>query len=409
MGEWRSQGPVWQQEVDALMDHRRSHSGIEVRHARDCRSLRNGRCNCKPTYRANVWSNRDRKLIRKRFSSLAAAKAWRADAHGAVRSGAMRPPSPRSVAQAAELWLAGARDGTIRNRSGDRYKPSVIRTYEIALRRRIVPALGPYKLSDVRRTDVQDLVDELLAEGTHASTIRNTLMPLRAIYRRHIARGDIAVNPTAQLELPAVRTKKERIASPEEAARLIEALPAGDRAVWAAAMYAGLRLGELMALRREDADLAAGVIRIERSWDAVEGLIGPKSSTSRRKVPIPAALRDHLVEHLMSVGRERGLIFGRSADRPFNPQMLRRRADRAWREAELDRITLHEGRHTFASLMIAAGVNAKAISTYMGHASIEVTFDKYGHLMPGNEDEAAELLDAYLERANTAARLAAVE
>ena len=65
-----------------------------------------------------------------------------------------------------------------------------------------------------------------------------------------------------------------------------------------------------------------------------------------------------------------------------------------------------ECRHTFASLMIAASVNAKALSTYMGHANIGITLDRYGHLMPGNEAEAAGLLDDYLARANTAARLA---
>src|SRR5512133_3606863 len=76
----------------------------------------------------------------------------------------------------------------------------------------------------------------------------------------------------------------------------------------------------------------------------------------------------------------------------------------------LDRITLHECRHTFASLMIAAGVNAKALSTFMGHAKIGITLDRYGHLMPGSEAEAAGLLDGYLEaereRAEEAARSA---
>ena len=78
-------------------------------------------------------------------------------------------------------------------------------------------------------------------------------------------------------------------------------------------------------------------------------------------------------------------------------------------EEELEAITLHEARHTFASLMIAAGVNARALCAYMGHASVTITYDRYGHLMPGNEDEAAELLDTYLERANTRARLASVD
>jgi integrase len=57
--------------------------------------------------------------------------------------------------------------------------------------------------------------------------------------------------------------------------------------------------------------------------------------------------------------------------------------------------------------MIAAGVNAKALSAYLGHASIAITFDRYGHLMPGNEEEAGLLLDAFLERAREEAARAA--
>ena len=77
-------------------------------------------------------------------------------------------------------------------------------------------------------------------------------------------------------------------------------------------------------------------------------------------------------------------------------------APKTWAKAGLQPITLHEGRHSYASLMIAAGVNAKALSTFMGHANIAITLDRYGHLMPGNEDEAAGMLDAYLERAEGA-------
>ena len=84
--------------------------------------------------------------------------------------------------------------------------------------------------------------------------------------------------------------------------------------------------------------------------------------------------------------------------RPFNGTPLFKRAERAWDAAGLERITLHECRHTFASLMIAAGVNAKALSSYMGHAGISITLDRYGHLMPGSETQAAWMLDDYLSR-----------
>ena len=133
------------------------------------------------------------------------------------------------------------------------------------------------------------------------------------------------------------------------------------------------------------------------SHEYVEGIIGLKSHAGRRKVPIAAVLRDYLDEHRLQCGGE-GRVFD------FNPGRLTQRADRARKEAKLDRITLHECRHTFASLMIAAGVNTKALSTYMGHANIGITLDPYGHLMPGNGEEAAELLDAYLAAWDARAR-----
>jgi integrase len=233
-------------------------------------------------------------------------------------------------------------------------------------------------------------------------------MPLRAIFRRALARGDVSVNPTRGLELPAVRGKRDRIVSSEEAEALLAALPEHDRALWATALYGGLRRGELQALRWDDVDLANGVIRIERGWDVQEGPIEPKSRAAWRKVPIAAALRDYLVEHKHGRPGALGHVFGRPDGKAFDGPTVDSRAKTAWRRAGLEPITLHEARHTFASLMIAAGVNAKALATYMGHASVTITLDRYGHLMPGNEDEAAALLDAYLARAAGRAPLARV-
>src|SRR5262249_9010796 len=146
----------------------------------------------------------------------------------------------------------------------------------------------------------------------------------------------------------------------------------------------------------------------------------PKSEAGTRTVPIAAVLRDHLIAPKLRCGWSDGLVFGRQADLPFDPGGLPERAATARARAAAERrgggprgeavgpLNLHECRHTFASLMIAAGVNAKALSTYMGHSSVTITYDRYGHLMPGAESEAGSLLDAYLERANTKARLAQI-
>jgi len=111
-----------------------------------------------------------------------------------------------------------------------------------------------------------------------------------------------------------------------------------------------------------------------------------------------------LKQYLVAIRRASGLVFG--GDAPFDYWRTVERVKRAWRGAGLEPVGLHEARHTYASLMIAAGVNAKALATFMGHASITVTLDRYGHLMPGSEDEAAGMLDRYLTGALTGAQLA---
>jgi integrase len=395
----------------------RQTTGIRQRHRNGCRRPASG-CTC--PWQAEVYSARDKKKIRKLFPTKAAAEGWRDDARMAVRKKIMRVPTPITLKEAADAWLRGARAGVIRTRSGELYKPGALRSYERTLRLRVLPTLGDRRVSDIAHTDLQDIVDELLAKGFSASTVAGAMLPMRAIYRRAISRGEVAINPTAGLQIPAARGARDRIASPEECKALLAALSQDERALWATAMFGGLRRGELMALRIEDIDLGSGVIHVRRGWDVVEGEIATKTGRDRR-VPIPAILRAYLAEHLLGLTWREGLVFGASTVSPFTITPTTRRAQKAWeRENErrvkgaddsgsvelLQPITLHECRHTFASLMIAAGVNAKALSTYMGHSTITTTLDRYGHLMPGNEAEAAGLLDTYLARADTAAIVA---
>jgi integrase len=383
--------------------------GIEVRHARSCASRDDKRCNCSPGYRVTAYDAISKRKVSNTFRTLAEARRWRASAHSQAAKGVRLAGTLQTLREAAEAFVDGMEAGAIRTRIGEPYKPSVVREYERSLRLHVLPTLGGARLSRIQRRDVQRLADELLSSGADPSTIRNALKPLQVIYRRAIEDGDLAVNPCERLRLPAARGRRERIAPPAEAAALIAALRPEDRALWGCAFYAGLRRGELRALLWDDVDLADGLIRVERSMDGYGAAGEPKSRASRRGVPIVAALRDLLVEHQLVTRRDLGLVFGASATHPFTPTAVRKRALTAWRRADLDPIGLHECRHTFASLLIAAGVNAKAITAYLGHASIQTTFDLYGHLMPGNEEEAIALVDAFLERANTLERLAQID
>ena len=385
-------------------------TGITKRHSRTCRSRQGGRCTCDPTFEAWVWSSKDAKKIAKRFPSYAAARSWRADAKRGVDQGALRAPTATTLREAAEAWLDGAESGAIRNRSGDPYKPATLRGYRQALHDRVLPVLGGERLSRITTSDRQVIVDRWQAERQPGSTIRNTIKPLQAIYRRAKSRGGLPINPTRDLELPASRPREATIVGPEEAAKLLAAAPTEDRPLWATALYAGLRYGELRALRWSAVDTASGVIEVRVSWDPKQGAIDPKTRTSRRTVPMPGVLRDLILDRRLARGSAGSdeLVFGIEGQ-PFHAASLYRRGDRAWQARGLSgRLRLHQARHTYASFMIAAGVNAKALASYMGHSSIKVTFDLYGHLMPGAEAEAASLLDAYLMRADTDARKAAL-
>jgi integrase len=342
--------------------------------------------------------------VRKTFSgdgAFEAAKAWRADAAVAARTGSLvrSRPDRRTLAEALNEWLDDLDADRVRPRGRPAYKPATKRGYrqhtELYLK---ASRLGSMRVVEIQRADVQALCDELLSAGLAPGTVANILCPLQAFYRRLEQRGAVTVNPATRLDLPAPgKRRPKRVASPQEAAKLIDALPVADRPLWATAFYAGLRRGELQALRWRDVDLGRGMIRVERSWDQYEGANATKSEASRRVVPLLAALRDHLDEHkLRSAAEADALVFGRSSTVAFAPISVDKRAKAAWRMADLASVTLHECRHTFASLLIDAGTNPKAIQTYMGHSKIQTTFDIYGHLMPGNIDDVRERMDAYL-------------
>lgn len=371
---------------------------VKKRHSRNCPAKRGRRCSCNGGYRAEVYSPRDEKKIRKTFTHRADAQSWAAEVKRGVDLGTLRAPTKRTLGEAAAAWLAGAEAGTIRSRSGNRYKPSTLRGYRQALEDHVLPALGGRRMNAITTSDLQALVDRWSAEDQSPSTIRNSIKPLQGLYRRARAREGLAVNPTRDLELPAPNPKDVEIVGPEIAAQLLDVLPVEDRALWATALYAGLRYGELRALRWSAVDLAGGSIRVTESWDPKEGAIAPKTKNSQRTTPLPGLLRDYLMEHRIAAGEPtaEALVFGDKIGKPFQAATIYRRADRAWDARALGRLRLHQARHTYASFMIAAGVNAKALSSFMGHSSIKVTFDLYGHLMPGTEAEAAALLDTYL-------------
>ena len=321
--------------------------------------------------------SRKRKLRGPWTDSLAEARTWRVDAMATIQAGETTTASTVTVREAATEWLRLAEGGHVRNRNGDPYKRAVLRTYRDSLNVHVFGPIGATALSEITQPMLVRLIERWQLEGLGASTIRNAITALRVVLRWATARGEIPANPVNGLRLPASRGRRDRVADPEEAERLLAALPPFERALYGTAMHAGLRRGELAALRWSDVDLAGRTLRVERSWDFTAGHAGPpKSAAGVRVVPITDRLRELLVEHGLET-RASGddLVFG-----GFSPRTVTVRADRAFEAAGERRITLHECRHTYASLSVAAGGEPKELQVAMGHASIGITMDRYAHL-----------------------------
>jgi integrase len=328
----------------------------------------------------------------------------------------LRAPVRITLAEAAYTWFEKALAGEILNRSGSRYKPSALRTLESDFRLRLIPEVGAHFMSDIERADLQALVTAWQAQYS-ASKVHACVNAARVLWRDlDLITGSnnaLLINPTKDLRLPAIPLIRDWIATADEAHRLITALEERDQALWATAMYAGLRLGELRALRVEKIEFALQRIKVHAGWDQYEGEIDTKTETGRRTTVVIELLETLLVRHLDLTGRSgQDLVFGKAADHPFCPSTIHKRARRMWKAArqredeegiipEGERIRpigLHDSRHTAVSHMLDAGITIDKVSKFMGHASITVTIDRYGHLLPGGEAEAAEILNEYHAR-----------
>jgi integrase len=351
-----------------------------------------------------VYSKRENKKIRRTFSgrgALAEAKGWRIDALKGVKDRKLRAPTARTLTEEVQDWLAGAGTGAILSKRSEPYKPAVIRNYELALRLRVLPALGDRRLSSLDFADLLELQERLQGAGCSASVIRNTFVPLQAILRRARRRGAIATNPAQDLELPTAGSR-ERASTPSQAAELLAWLGRPEAAVWATAFYAGLRRGELRALRVRDVDLVAATINVERGWDDKEGPIAPKSRAGRRTVFVVDAVRPYL-EPLVAGRDPDALVFGGGPGEPFDPRAVARRAARAWDAADaasvnaepVERFTLHEARHSFSTWMDHAGISPDRADRYMGHSSRSVS-GRYRHLLAQQRVEDRQRFDRYL-------------
>lgn len=382
-------------------------------------------CACNPGYRAQVYDAVTKRTEVKTFKDLKTAARWRQDRYAALRAGTARVVESITLAELREEWQNGVADGTVLAKGQRAYKDSTLREAEGIWRSWVEPTFGHVKVRELRTKHIQDAVNELIRAGRYQpSTISNMLNVLRVLLNYAVATERyVGDNPCKLVRLPSVEEAERQIVAPEVAKQLVDAIPDPvDRGLWATAFFAGLRRGELQALRWTDVDLPGRVIHVRRAfdrgitrtpeaernpnivgWPAVGGgaYVKPKSAAGTRRVGIPMVLMPYLAA--LKLAAEPGVELAFPSDTATteyrDTYAATNRARAAWKAAGLtgyDHLTPHACRHTFASVMIAAGYNIKKVSTYMGHSKVEITWNRYGHLYPDAVAEDMGLLDEHL-------------
>jgi len=338
-----------------------------------------------------VTGKQKRQLITGR--TKAEVKAKLKTAERAMDEGRTPAVDRRTVAQFLAGWLDDL-EGTVSTGTHTNYS-DVVRLY-------IVPTIGAKRLATLTPGDVSKMLQAMADAGKSPNTQRLARSVLRRALRRAEQDGIVHRNVAAIADGVRVGTPEGRTLTVEQARTLLDATE-GDRlsAAYVAALTLGLRRGELLGLTWDDLDLdgdrpTVTITRALRRHPGVGLVLGEvKTKGSRRRIHIPeptvAALRRHRVrmaEERLALGPaweelplDHDLVFRSPIGTPVDPDNFRNATYRLTTEALGERWSPHELRHSAASLLIAQGVDLKIVSEVLGHSSIRITADVYGHLL----------------------------
>ena len=288
-------------------------------------------------------------------------------------------------------------------------KPKTRAEYEILLRTAVLPRWGSVPLSRISTADVRSWVANVHgAKGKplSASRARQAYGMLSAMLDLAVEDGRLPKNPAKSSSsnrgfLPKLpRNRTHRYLTHQELLALAEGC--GEHRVLVLVLgYCGLRWGEATALRVSDVDMLRSRLNVRRAVSDVSGklIYGTPKSHATRAVPMPAFVRDELVEHLEGKSPDDLLFTGPEGGPLRNSNFRQRTFDPAVRAAALEKLKPHDLRHTAASLSIAAGANVKGVQRMLGHASAAMTLDTYADLFDSDLDTVADRLDSAAQAA----------
>jgi integrase len=305
-----------------------------------------------------------------------------------------------SLNQLLDEWLTTVVKARVRVRT--------FRDYETLLRLHIRPVLGSRLIGAICQVDLQSLYAHMFERGLSPRTIEYTNAVLESAFRQAVRWKMLAEDPCVGVDLPRVKRKEMEALSVEECRRF---LGVAEKSEWfpvlALALTTGMRPSEYLALKWTDIDWQRGTASVCRTIQ-VSRVEWTFDDTKRKRSRRIVKLQNFVLKALQGLKQKQELkrkdasflhselIFVSASDLPLKQRVVKREFRRLLAVAGIRPIRLYDLRHTAATLGIAAGVSVKVISEQLGHASISFTLERYSHVLPSIQDEAAAKVEQLL-------------
>jgi len=250
----------------------------------------------------------------------------------------------------------------------------------------------------------------MLNKGLSSQTVRNTHAVLRSALNQAVKWRLLHQNPAMLVDLPKLNKSEMKVLDGKESARFINAIILSPwKALFSLLISTGMRPGEALGLKWQDIDFNKKRIHVQRALSRTKdgwSLDEPKTSRSKRSIPIPPGVIKDLKEHRIEQKKQRleakkyndiDLVFaGKSGNPPDYRHIYERHFKPILKMEDLPDIRLYDLRHTCATLLLAAGENPKIVSERLGHASVTMTLDTYSHVLPDMQEKATAKLEEIL-------------
>lgn len=360
----------------------------------------------------------------KRFQRKADAKLF-IDSQSSVASiypGPTLVPQPSLSGITVEKWMKTWLETYAR----PTIKLSTYASYEQYIRGHIVPQIGHLPMGSLKPVDMQNFFNDratrghqLEEKGLSVKTLTNLRNMMHLAFEQAVREGYVTRNIVEDVRLPKMPKREMRVLDRKEQERIIisaQLAPEPSAFGVVFAMFTGLRLGEICALKWENVDMEKRLIRVQATRnrlpnfdDSIEAATSvitqdsPKTDCSRRTVPLMTRLYNDLVKYRevqMEIMRQypgynaEGYVFCQENGLPYEPRTYMDVFQRCVKRAAIPRANFHCLRHTYATRALEQGMDVATLAKLMGHSDPSVTLKKYAHALPEHQQESVEKLDA---------------